>query len=71
MSVSGGKSCFYRDYVRGEVRTVIRRKTTKEILGESIHELAAKKPVDKITVREIVENCGLSSASFYHHFHDK
>ena len=50
---------------------MIRRKTTKEILGESIHELAAKKPLDKITVREIVENCALSPATFYHHFHDK
>lgn len=50
---------------------MIRRKTTKEILGESIHELAGKKPVDKITVKEIAENCGLSSATFYHHFHDK
>ena len=47
---------------------MIRRKTTKEIFGESIHELAEKKPLDKITVREIVENCGLSSATFYHHF---
>ena len=44
---------------------MIRRKTTKEILGESVHELAAKKPIDKITVREIVENCGLSPATFY------
>lgn len=50
---------------------MIRRKTTKEILGESIHELAKKKPVDKITVKEIAENCGLSSGTFYHHFHDK
>ena len=61
MSVSGGKSGFHR----GEALTVIRRKTTKEILGESVHELAAKKPIDKITVREIVENCGLSPATFY------
>lgn len=50
---------------------MIRRKTTKEILGESIQELAVTKPVDKITVKEIVENCGLSPATFYHHFHDK
>lgn len=50
---------------------MIRRKTTKEILGESIHELASKKAVDKITIKEIVENCGLSSATFYRHFQDK
>lgn len=50
---------------------MIRRKTTQEILGESIHELAKTKAVDKITVREIVGNCGLSSATFYRHFRDK
>ena len=50
---------------------MIHRKSTREILGESIQELAEAKPVDKITVKEIVENCGLSPATFYHHFHDK
>lgn len=50
---------------------MVRRKTTQEILGESICELAQNKPVDKITIREIVDNCGLSSATFYRHFHDK
>lgn len=50
---------------------MIRRKTTKEILGESVHELAGTKAVDKITVREIAENCGLSTATFYRHFQDK
>lgn len=50
---------------------MIRKKTTKEILGESLHELAATKAVDKITIKEIVENCGLSSATFYRHFQDK
>ena len=50
---------------------MIRRKTTKEILGESIQELAKHKSVDKITIKEIVENCSLSPATFYRHFQDK
>lgn len=54
-----------------EVKEMISRKTTRELLGESLHELAENKPVDKITVREIVENCGMSSATFYRYFHDK
>jgi len=33
--------------------------------------LQGKKPVDKITVREIVENCDYSTATFYRHFKDK
>ena len=50
---------------------MISRLTTKEILGESLLELGTKKPLEKIMVREIVENCGYSSATFYRHFHDK
>ena len=50
---------------------MIYRKTTKEILGESLHELAHNKNVDKITIREITENCEMSPGTFYHHFHDK
>ena len=50
---------------------MIRRKSTKELLGESIHDLAQIKPVDKITVKEITDNCGMSPATFYRHFHDK
>ena len=50
---------------------MIYRKTTKEILGESLHELAHSKNVDKITVKEITENCEMSPGTFYHHFHDK
>ena len=50
---------------------MIYRKTTKEILGESLHDLAHSKNVDKITVKEITENCEMSPGTFYHHFHDK
>lgn len=49
----------------------MKRKTAKEILSESFQELAAKKSIDKITIREIVDNCGYSPASFYRHFKDK
>ena len=34
-------------------------------------ELAAKRTVDKITVRDIVDNCGYSTATFYRQFKDK
>lgn len=49
----------------------MKRKTAKEILSESFRELAEKKPVDKITVPEIVENCGYSKTTFYRLFKDK
>ena len=46
-------------------------KTTKEVLVESFMELSQKKDVDKITIKEIVGNCGLSPATFYRQFSDK
>ena len=49
----------------------MKRKTAKEILAESFRELAEIKPVDKITVPEIVENCGYSKTTFYREFKDK
>ena len=50
---------------------MIHKKTTKEILGESLSELAETQSVDRITVREIAANSSLSTATFYHHFRDK
>ena len=49
----------------------MKRKTTKEILAESFRELAENRPVDKITIQEIVDNCDFSPATFYRHFRDK
>ncbi len=49
----------------------MKRKTAKEILAESFRELAKTMTVDKITVRNITENCGYSTATFYRHFKDK
>ena len=50
---------------------LMERKTAKEILAESFQELAAEKHIDKITIQEIVDNCGYSPATFYRHFKDK
>ncbi|MCR4724329.1 MAG: TetR/AcrR family transcriptional regulator [Clostridia bacterium] len=49
----------------------MKRKSAKELLAESFRELAAEKNIDKITVRDIGENCGYSTATFYRHFRDK
>ncbi len=49
----------------------MKRKTAKEILAESFREVATQKTIDKITVHDIVENCGYSSATFYRNFKDK
>ena len=49
----------------------MKRKTTKEILAESLRELAHNKSVEKITVKEITDNCQLSTTTFYRLFKDK
>ena len=45
--------------------------TTKALLAESLKELSKFKPVDKITIKELTKNCGLTSPTFYNHFRDK
>lgn len=50
---------------------MIRRMSTKEILAASLVELAESRPVDKITVKEIADNCETSTTTFYNHFQDK
>ena len=62
-------SCTYLVSKKGDV--VMKRKTTKEILAESLREIAENKSVDKITIQEIVDNCEYSPATFYRHFKDK
>jgi AcrR family transcriptional regulator len=49
----------------------MKRKTAKEILTASFQELAEVKSIDKITIQDIVDNCGYSPATFYRHFTDK
>lgn len=47
------------------------KKSSKQLLAEAVVELAKTKPVDKITIREIVETAGLSTQTFYNHFADR
>ena len=50
---------------------MIAQQTTKTLLAESLKDLAKFKPVDKITIKELTRNCGLTSPTFYNHFRDK
>ena len=43
---------------------------TKKAIVESFLRLAGKKPLDKITVRDIVDDCGINRNTFYYHFQD-
>ncbi len=50
---------------------MIARQSTKELLAESLKELSQFKAVDKITIKELTKNCGLTPPTFYNHFRDK
>ncbi|MGI5984279.1 MAG: TetR family transcriptional regulator [Clostridiales bacterium] len=43
---------------------------TKQALAASLKKLLEQKPIDKITVKDIVEDCGVNRHTFYYHFQD-
>lgn len=44
--------------------------TTKEALGAALRQMMTVKPIDKITVKDLVEICGVNRQTFYYHFDD-
>ena len=44
--------------------------TTKVAIKESIIRLLNRKPLNKITVKEIVDDCGINRNTFYYHYAD-
>lgn len=49
----------------------MQKKSKKEVLVKSFQELALQKPISKITITNITDNCGLSQPTFYRYFKDK
>lgn len=43
---------------------------TKAALGESLKKLIRTKRLDKITINNLTEDCGISRMAFYYHFKD-
>ena len=48
-----------------------RSKQTKHLLAQSLQELLATMPLEKISVNDIVEQAGVGRNTFYYHFEDK
>lgn len=44
--------------------------STKKALAQSLRNLLTKRTLDKITVKDIVDDCGVNRQTFYYHFHD-
>ena len=43
---------------------------TKEALGAALKQMLALKPIEKITIKDLVEICGVNRQTFYYHFDD-
>lgn len=43
---------------------------TQKAIAESLIKLLNEKPLDKITIKDIVEDCGINRNTFYYHFED-
>lgn len=43
---------------------------TKQAIAESLKHLLLKKPITRITINDITEDCGISRMTFYYHFND-
>ncbi len=43
---------------------------TRQIILQTLTELMNEKPLSKITVKDIVERCGVNRNTFYYHFRD-
>jgi len=44
--------------------------TTKRALEASLKKMLLEKPLDKITIGDIAEDCGINRMTFYYHFRD-
>ena len=43
---------------------------TKQELSAALKKLMESKPINRITIRELVESCGVNRKTFYYHFED-
>lgn len=53
-----------------EKKTHTTSEQTKQTLGLALKELMVQKPLDKITIHELTERCGMRRQNFYYHFED-
>ena len=44
--------------------------TTKDSIAAAFLDVASKKSIDKVTVKDVVEACGITRQTFYYHFRD-
>lgn len=70
--VSRGKICYnqFSERACAEETEVCMANFTKQAIETAFLQLLNEKPLNKISVRDIVEKCGINRNSFYYHFQD-
>jgi len=43
---------------------------TERLIADTLNQLLEEKPLNKISVKELVERCGINRNTFYYHFQD-
>lgn len=66
ISVAKWERICYNDREGGDTMSDI----TKRALEASLKHLLQEKPLEKITINDITEDCGISRMTFYYHFKD-
>ena len=44
---------------------------TKDLLAQALKQCMKKAPLEKITIKDITDTCGVSRQTFYRHFKDR
>ena len=57
--------------IKNSIGKSTKKRTSKEIFAQTLLELSRHATVDRITVKQIVDESGLSLQTFYNHFRDK
>ena len=57
-------------YIKKFIGGVFVSQVTKRALEQSLKNLLLKKPLNKITITDITEDCGINRMTFYYHFQD-
>ena len=53
------------------MRALSKPELTKQLLAGTLKSIMRVKPLDRISVQDIVAGCGLNRKTFYYHFRDK
>ena len=70
LAVAKSQNPWYNDPKTNARERMILSQVTKRALEQSLKNLLLKKPLTKITIGDIAEDCGINRMTFYYHFKD-